>query len=215
MKTKFADDANDTNDTKTKPKRKQSSGAIAWYVIILFNLTSIFGMVITLFFSLYFAASDCYFFLILAVLGILYYAWIVYRILIPTGYVPVIRIKGKEKSLWGVIIIVSFFVLIAYFLIGGATIIFECLAHSELSRRIFNAVCSMRVFLWITSICGNILIVAMVEREVEIRQALAIKHRSKDNLTRFSKYSVRRNAIFTKKTAFLRGFGNELCITSC
>ena len=90
-----------------------------------------------------------------------------------------------------------------------------CLAHSELSRRIFNAVCSMRVFLWITSICGNILIVAMVEREVEIRQALAIKHRSKDNLTRFSKYSVRRNAIFTKKTAFLRGFGNELCITSC
>ena len=95
MKTKFADDANDTNDTKTKPKRKQSSGAIAWYVIILFNLTSIFGMVITLFFSLYFAASDCYFFLILAVLGILYYAWIVYRILIPTGYVPVIRIKGK------------------------------------------------------------------------------------------------------------------------
>ena len=133
MKTKFADDANDTNDTKTKPKRKQSSGAIAWYVIILFNLTSIFGMVITLFFSLYFAASDCHFFLILAVLGILYYAWIVYRILIPTGYVPVIRIKGKEKSLWGVIIIVSFFVLIAYFLIGGATIIFECLAYQAIA----------------------------------------------------------------------------------
>lgn len=39
----------------------------------------------------------------------------------------------------------------------------------------------MRVFLWITSICGNILIVAMVEREVEIRQALASKHQSKDN----------------------------------
>ena len=184
MGTKFADDANDTNDTndtKTKPKRKQSRAGIVWYVIILFNLTSIFGMVITLFFSLYFAASDCYFFLILAVLGILYYAWIVYRILIPTGYVPVIRIKGKEKSLWGVIIIVSFFVLIAYFLIGGATIIFECLAHSELSWKVFNAVCSMRVFWWIVSICGNIHIVAWVEREVEIRQAIASKHQSKEN----------------------------------
>ena len=102
-----------------------------------------------MFFSLYFAASDCYFFLILAVLGILYYAWIVYRI--------------------------------SYFLIGGATIIFECLAHSELSWKIFNAVCSMRVFWWIVSICGNIHIVAWVEREVEIRQAIASKHQSKEN----------------------------------
>ena len=150
-------------------------------MIILFDLTSIFGMVITLFFSLYFAAPDYQFFLILAVLGILYYAWIVYHILMPTGYVPVIRIKGQEKSLWGVIIVVSFAVVIAYCLICGATIIFDCLAHSELSTRIFNAVCSMRVFWWITSICGNIHIVAWVEREVEIRQALASKHRSKDN----------------------------------
>lgn len=73
----------------------------------------------------------------------------------------------------------------------------------------------MRVFWWITSICGNILIVAMVEREVEIRQAIASKHQSKDNLTRFSKYSVRGEAIFADKTAFKRGFGDLLRITSC
>lgn len=181
MGTKFADDANDTNDTKTKPKRKQSRAGIVWYVIILFDLTSIFGMVITLFFSLYFAAPDYQFFLILAVLGILYYAWIVYHILMPTGYVPVIRIKGQEKSLWGVIIVVSFAAMIVYFLICMAASIFECIAHSELSWRIFEAVCTSRLFWWVTSICGSIHIVAWVEREVEIRQALASKHRSKDN----------------------------------
>lgn len=168
MGTKFTDGAN----IKTEPNRKQNRAGIGWSVIILLGLTSIFGMIITLFFSLYFAAPDYQFFLILAVLGILIYAWIVYSILRPRGYTPVIRIKGQEKSLWGVIIVVSFVVLIAYYLICGATMIFEHLAHSELSWKVFNAVCSGRVFWWITSICVSIHIVAWVEREVEIKQAL-------------------------------------------
>lgn len=174
MGTKCTDDAN----IKAEPKRKQNRAGIGWSVIILLGLTSIFGMIITLFFSLYFSAPDYQFFLILAVLGILFYAWIAYSILRPRGYYPVIRIKGQEKSLWGFIIVVSFVVLIAYYLICGATMIFEHLAHSELSWKVFNAVCSGKLFWWITSISINILIVAWVEREVEIKQALAGGHQS-------------------------------------
>lgn len=182
MGIKFTDGAN----IKAEPKRKQNRAGIGWLVIILLGLTSIFGMIITLFFSLYFAAPDYQFFLILAVLGILFYSWIVYSILRPKGYDPVIRIKGQEKSLWGVIIVVSFVVLIAYYLICGATMIFELHAHSELFWKVFNAVCSGKLFWWITSISINILIVAWVEREVEIKKALEGNHQSNVSRTSFS-----------------------------
>ena len=172
-----------TSSTKPLPKRENKRLGFGLYFFVIIGLSVFAVPIIYLFFVLYFIDTTYSFFLVLAVLGILFYVWALYHLLKdPQKTDPIVRIKGKEYSLWGALIVVSFCVLITYYLVCGAVMLFDKFANNDLSWRIFNIVCSSKLFWWITSMGMIIHIIAWVEREIEIKHAFSRNHQSNENL---------------------------------
>ena len=176
------------NDSKSSSKRNIERLGIGRNILLILVPAAIIGPVIALFFALYFAAPELSFFLILAVLGILFYVFVEFLVFKTVGRRPnskreadpTIRIKGRDYSLWGVLVAVSFCVLIAYYVLCGATMILDRVAHSEHTWTLFEAVCSSKVFWWITSICLFVFASSWAMREMEIKDALFGKPHSAD-----------------------------------
>ncbi len=164
-------------------KRKSGHLGGGFWVLFILGTTVFIGPFIALFFSLYLASPDFQLFLILAVLGIILYVWIISYMVLKsvcqeTG--PIIRIKGREYRFWGLLIVASIGVLLTYYLLGGLTILFDHFVKSDLSWRLFDTVCSSKVFWWITSICLFVFAASWASKEGEIREALSKKRHSVD-----------------------------------
>lgn len=168
-------------------KRKIGRFGTGFLALFILGATVFIGFFVALFFSLYFASPDVQFFLILAVLGILFYIWIISFMIMKvvgdsvgneTG--PIIRIKGREYSFWGVLVVISIGVLLVYYLICGVILLFEHFAHNDLSWKIMDTVCSGKVFWWVTSICFFVFAASWASKEAEVREALSRNRRSAD-----------------------------------
>ena len=175
--------------SQSSPKHKIARWEIGWYVSFILGPAIIIAPAVYCCFGLYYAAPDYSFFLILAILGIVLYVVSVFLLFTMWGRAgkpdkqkgPIIRIKGKEYSTWGVLIAASFCLLMLYYLVAVVCLLIEHFAHSEWSWKLFETVCSGKVFWWITCICVFVFAGSWAMREAEIREALFGNNRSDDN----------------------------------
>jgi len=180
---------NQNVDSKANLRLNSKRWRFGWYLLLILVPAAFIGPIVALFIKLYFAAPDFQLFLILAVLGIIFYVSIEVILLkeLDMAQDPnrnpdvVIRIKGREYSFWGILLFASIGVLLTYYLIVVVTLLFDRFVHNDLSWKVLDTICSSKVFWWVTSICLFVFAASWAIKEMEVKNALSKSRRPDDD----------------------------------